>query len=79
MSSQTAAEPTTGTSSLPTDVEDIQFEIGLWLSGLESFLNAGNHSFIDRGRPKADHDWTKEARLVHSALLLCSKLSLRSE
>ena len=62
---------------LPTDIEELQFEIGLWLSGLESFLNAGNHTFVERDRSRADHDWTKEARLVHSALLLCSKLASR--
>jgi hypothetical protein len=73
-----AVQPTiVSSNSLPTDIEDVQFEIGLWLSGLESFLNAGNHSFIDRERPKADHDWAKEARLVHSALLLCTKLTSR--
>jgi hypothetical protein len=51
------------------------FELGLWLSGIETFLTAGNHAFVDKDRPKAIHDWTKEVRLTHSTLLLCAKLN----
>ncbi len=59
---------------------ELGFELGLWLSGLESFLQIRNHSFAgDAGnRAKgANRDWTKEFRLVHSTLLLCSKLTLQ--
>jgi hypothetical protein len=56
------------------------FELGLWLSGLESFLQVRNHSFAsnagNRSKP-SNRDWTKEFRLVHSTLLLCSKLTLQ--
>lgn len=58
--------------------DDLAFEIGLWLSGLESFLNIRNHSFTDENRIKAaSRDWTKEFRLTHSTLLLCSKLNFQ--
>jgi hypothetical protein len=55
--------------------DDVMFELGLWLSGVETFLTAGNHAFVDKDRPKAIHDWTKEVRLTHSTLLLCAKLN----
>ncbi len=60
------------------DAEELAFELGLWLSGLESFLNISNHSFADENRSKAaSRDWTKEFRLTHSTLLLCSKLNFQ--
>ena len=55
--------------------EDLKFELGLWFSGLESFLAVGIHSFADKDHTKPVHDWSKEVRLTHSTLLLCSKLS----
>ena len=55
---------------------DSIFELGLWLSALESFLNVRNHSFTDESRANAaTRDWTKEFRLTHSTLLLCTKLN----
>jgi hypothetical protein len=52
------------------------FELGLWLSALESFLNVRNHSFTDESRANAAlRDWTKEFSLTHSTLLLCAKLN----
>lgn len=63
--------------SASSQADDIRFDLGLWLSGLESFLNAGNHSFVDRDRAKTTRDWTKEFRLTHSTLLLCAKLNFR--
>lgn len=57
---------------------DSAFELGLWLSGLESFLNVRNHSFTEENRAKSlTRDWTKEFRLTHRALLLCSKLTFQ--
>ncbi len=57
---------------------DSAFELGLWLSGLESFLNIRNHGFTEENRAKSlTRDWTKEFRLTHQALLLCSKLTFQ--
>lgn len=54
------------------------FELGLWLSGLESFLNIRNHCFTEENLGKSPtRDWTKEFRLTHSTLLLCSKLNFQ--
>ncbi len=64
--------------SVAPSAEELQFELGLWLSGLESFLKTRNHSFGDENRVKsAARDWTKEFRLTHSTLLLCSKLNFQ--
>jgi len=64
-------------SPLP-DSRDLTFELGLWLAGLESFLNIRNHSFAEENRSNAaSRDWTKEFRLTHSTLLLCSKLNFQ--
>ncbi len=68
----------TMTVSIFSERDELFFEIGLWLSGLESFLNIRNHSFIEENRAKAaSRDWTKEFRLTHSTLLLCSRLTFQ--
>jgi len=60
------------------DAGELTFELGLWLSGLESFLSVRNHSFAEETRAKAAvRDWTKEFRLTHSTLLLCSRLTFQ--
>lgn len=57
---------------------ELIFELGLWLSGLESFLNIQNHAFGEENRVKAaTRDWTKEFRLTHSTLLQCSSLNFK--
>lgn len=57
---------------------ELIFELGLWLSGLESFLNIQNHGFGEENRAKAaSRDWTKEFRLTHSTLLHCSSLNFK--
>ncbi len=62
------------------DAVDLTFELGVWLSGLESFLNIRNHSFAEENRAKAaSRDWTIEFRLTHSTLLLCSKMAFQLE
>lgn len=62
----------------PLDAKGLAFELGLWLSGLESFLNIRNHSLADESRAKAStRDWTKEFHLTHSTLLLCSSIVFR--
>lgn len=60
------------------DADELAFELGLWLSSLESFLSVRNHSFAEEIRAKAAvRDWTKEFRLTHSTLLLCSRLTFQ--
>lgn len=49
-------------------------ELGIWLSGLESFLNVGNSAFRHRAR---SIDYTIEARLVQTTLMRCLKLNAR--
>ena len=48
-------------------------ELGIWCSGLESFLAVGHYSFADADGSQPDA--TKEFRLIHSALLRCSGLN----
>ena len=72
-----AADESAPEAVLP-DKDKLFFDLGLWLSGLESFLNIRNHSFIEEHRAKAaSRDWTKEFRLTHSTLLLCSRLTFQ--
>ena len=62
------------------NIADLTFEIGVWLSGLESFLNVRNHSFAEEsGTKAASRDWTIEFRLTHSTLLLCSRIAFQLE
>ena len=71
-------EPEAVSFASAIDVERLTFELGLWLSGLESFLNIRNHSLADESRAKvAARDWTKEFHLTHSTLLLCSEMTFR--
>ncbi|HVF30800.1 MAG TPA: hypothetical protein VNA22_07515 [Pyrinomonadaceae bacterium] len=60
------------------DVDELSFELGVWLSGLESFVASGNNAFVDRGQVEAaTRNWARECRLTRAALLLCSKLNFR--
>ena len=60
------------------DTEELAFELGLWLGGLESFLSGGEHVYADRDSVRSgNRDYTREARVTHAALLLASKLNLR--
>lgn len=59
------------------DAGQSAFELGLWLVSLESFLGIGNQAFAEETRLKAARDWTKEFRLTHSSLVICSKLTVR--
>ena len=56
------------------DMAELTFELGLWLSGLESFLNLYGNT-LSRENYLA-HDWLREFRLTHTVLLNCSKLTL---
>ena len=65
---------------LDTDVRRAAFELGLWLSGLDSFLNFPNNFFAEDSRKQAGlRDWTREFRLTNSALLLCATLNFQLE
>lgn len=58
--------------------EETAFELGLWLSGLDSFLRLQNASFTSsRQDTSSSRDWTREFNLVNSVLLLCSKLNIK--
>ena len=72
------AEERAATVSPRVDMGELTFELGFWLSGLESFLNIRNHSFADESRTKAtSRDWAKEFRLTRSTLLHCSRLTFQ--
>ena len=78
LSSASVVEGNTVSVFPESEANDLVFELGLWLSGLESFLNIRNHSFVEEHRAKAaSRDWTKEFRLTHSTLLLCSRLTFQ--
>ncbi len=56
--------------------ENDKFELGLWLSGLKSFLNFRNHLLAESTTTKAsNHNWSKELRLCYTRLLVCSRLA----
>ncbi len=57
------------------DGDEVAVELGIWLSGLESFLASGQHSFTDQRDARQMPDSNKEFRLVHSAMQRCSMLA----
>ncbi len=59
------------------DSEELSFELGVWLAGLESFLKSSGHAFADKNTDGPSRDWTRECRLTGAALLNCSKLNFR--
>lgn len=59
------------------DPEELSFELGLWLAGLESFIKSGGQAFDGNTPESPSRDWAKECRLTHAALLKCSKLNFR--
>ncbi len=78
LSAETAAEGENVPAAPAPDADELAFEIGLWLSGLESFLSVRSHSLAEENRAKAaSRDWAKEFRLTHSTLLLCSRLTFQ--
>lgn len=71
---------TPGETLLPVrkarDPGELFFEIGLWLTGLESFLSDWDHVTRDSEKyrdPAAD--WTKEFQLSYSVLVICANLN----
>jgi hypothetical protein len=79
LSAENAAEGENAPVTQPApDADELASEIGLWLSGLESFLSVRSHSLAEENRAKAaSRDWAKEFRLTHSTLLLCSRLTFQ--
>jgi hypothetical protein len=73
--------PTLGQTGEITGLPEINaantsFELGLWLLGLNSFLNTRNHSFVDGIQSKAVAlEWTNEVRLTKFALFLVANLT----
>lgn len=75
-STDTMENPFSPAAAPAIDAREAAFELGLWLSGLDSFLNVRIYLFADENRAKAaTRDWTKEFRLTHSTLLQCAKLN----
>lgn len=68
-------------ASLSTTVlppEDLAFELGLWLSGLESFVGNYDRLFTDKDPATIpSRDWNRAFRLTKSALLFCSNLNYK--
>lgn len=56
---------------------DILIEVGIWLSGLDSFLASGHQSFAAGRETKRSPDAIKEFRLVHLTLQRCAMLIAR--
>ena len=60
------------------DPDELSFELGVWLAGLDSFLKQGDRAFCDKNRStEAAGDWSRECRLTRAALLNSSKLTFR--
>src|SRR6478609_7490933 len=52
------------------DPDELSFELGVWLAGLDSFLKQGDRTFSDKNRStEAAGDWSRECRLTRAALL----------
>ncbi len=52
-------------------------ELGIWFSGLESFLSVGHYTFRVRDAARPTVDFTIESRLTQSTLMRCMKLNAR--
>lgn len=57
--------------------DEIAVELGIWLSGLESFLGAGHNSFAGVLERRELPDLRKEFRLIHSAIQRCALLNVQ--
>lgn len=65
-------------TSLPMTADsEAAIELGIWFSGLESFLSVGNYTFRVRDTAKPTVDYTIESRLTQSTLMRCMKLNAR--
>jgi hypothetical protein len=60
------------------DVEELSFELGVWLAGLESYVASGNNALVDKNQAEVvTRNWARECRLTRAALMHSSKLNLR--
>ncbi len=62
-------------SALSTD--DVAAELGVWFSGLESFLSVGHYNFRLRDAAKPTVDFTIESRITQTTLMRCMDLNAR--
>lgn len=60
------------------DADELSFELGVWLAGLESFVASGGAVFADKSQAEATtRNWARECRLTRAGLLHSSKLNFR--
>lgn len=59
------------------EVRTTQIELGIWISGVESFLTSGHHSFLAQKDLRLAADSSKEFRLLNSVLQRCAMLNAR--
>ena len=56
--------------------DEVLFELGLWFTGLESFLCSWDRIARETQKPgQPEANWNKEFRLTHAVLLICSELN----
>lgn len=61
----------------PLEAVDPAMELGIWLSGLSSFLSLSGQLFADAASPAPRRDdHVKSFRLTHAGLLQCSQLNI---
>ena len=65
------------TNSLKSADTETPIELGIWFSGLESFLSVGHYTFRVRDAARPTVDFTIESRLTQSTLMRCMKLNAR--
>ena len=65
------------TNSLKSADAETPIELGIWFSGLESFLSVGHYTFRVRDAARPTVDFTIESRLTQSTLMRCMKLNAR--
>lgn len=62
----------------PAAFDETSYELGLWLAGIECYLESGGRLYAERGkRPDAETDHRRSFRLLQSGFLLCSEYCLR--
>ncbi|HBR55924.1 MAG TPA: hypothetical protein DEA22_00375, partial [Blastocatellia bacterium] len=59
------------------DEDELRFELGAWLAGIQSFLRNSNRLFAVKGSNDPSFNPMAEIRLIRAALLRCSKMNLR--
>ena len=63
-----------GGSALSTS--DLEIELGIWLSAVESFVGTAAHPFADKKNLRSN-DWTGDLELTISGFTLCSRVLSR--